>query len=144
MPDESQTVGDAAARGSPGELDDFLEENGNDWQRVRPRKIHAEQLARLEEHTREIFETLGMDLSSPGTARTPRRFIKAVGQLVAEQLLDELFLTVAPRLVGPAREGSRQSLIDGADVLGRAEAAARLLSLRRHRSYVFLRYCLGR
>jgi GTP cyclohydrolase I len=78
MPDESQTVGDATARGTLGELDDFLEENGNDWQRVRPRKIHAEQLARFEEHTCEIFETLGMDLSSPGTARTPRRFIKAL------------------------------------------------------------------
>ena len=78
MPDESQIVGDAAARGTLGELDDFLEENGNDWQRVRPRKIHGEQLARLEEHTREIFETLGMDLSSPGTARTPRRFITAL------------------------------------------------------------------
>jgi riboflavin biosynthesis pyrimidine reductase len=66
-----------------------------------------------------------------------------LGQLVAEQLLDELFLTVAPRLVGRAGEGSRKSLIAGADVLGRAGAEARLLSLRMHRSYLFLRYRLG-
>jgi hypothetical protein len=48
------------------------------------------------------------------------------------------------RLVSPAREGTRKSLIDGADVLGRAGAAPRLLTLRRHRSYVFLRYRLSR
>ena len=67
-----------------------------------------------------------------------------LGQLVAEQLLDELFLTVAPRLVGRAGEGSRKSLIAGTDVLGRAWAEARLLSLRMHRSYLFLRYRLGK
>ncbi len=78
MLDESQTGRQAAAQSTLGELDDVLEENGNDWQRVRPREIHPEHLARLEEHAREIFETLGMDLSSPGTARTPRRFIKAL------------------------------------------------------------------
>jgi riboflavin biosynthesis pyrimidine reductase len=66
-----------------------------------------------------------------------------LGQLVAEQLLDELFLTVAPRLVGPALEGSRKSLVEAADVLGRVGADGRLLSLRRHRSYLFLRYRLG-
>jgi riboflavin biosynthesis pyrimidine reductase len=66
-----------------------------------------------------------------------------LGQLVAEQLLDELFLTVAPWLVGPALEGRRKSLVEAADVLGRAGAGARLLSLREQRSYLFLRYRLG-
>ena len=47
-----------------GYLGDAPEENGTDWQRVRRRKIQAEQLAKLERHAREIFETLGMDLSS--------------------------------------------------------------------------------
>lgn len=175
MLDESQTGRQAAARSAVGDLYDVLEENGNDWQRVRPRTIQAEQLRKLEGHAREIFETLGMDLSSPATEHTPRRLgpslvlttregearlrgrvphsckIRAlpqgqpsvVGQLVAEQLLDELFLTVAPRLVGPAREGSRKSLVEGADVLDRAGAEARLLSLRRQGSYLFLRYRLG-
>jgi GTP cyclohydrolase I len=61
-----------------GGLDDVLEEIGDDLQRARPRKIQAEHLVKLEEHAREIFEALGMDLSSPATARTPRRFIKAL------------------------------------------------------------------
>ena len=107
MLDESQTSRQTAARSTLGDLCDVLEENGNDWQRVRPRKIPAEQQARLEGHAREIFETLGMDLSSPATVHTPRRFIK------------------------------------GADVLGRPGAEARLLSVRMHRSYLFLRYRLG-
>jgi riboflavin biosynthesis pyrimidine reductase len=66
-----------------------------------------------------------------------------LGQLVAEQLLDELFLTVAPRLIGSAREGSRKSLVEGADVLGKPGAEGRLLSVRMHRSDLFLRYRLG-
>jgi hypothetical protein len=73
MLDESQTGRQAAARSAVGDLYDVLEENGNDWQRVRPRKIQAEQLRKLEGHAREIFETLGMDLSSPATEHTPRR-----------------------------------------------------------------------
>jgi GTP cyclohydrolase I len=78
MMDESQTGSHALARSTLGELDVVLEEDDGDWQRVRPRKIQVEHLTRLEEHAREIFETLGMDVSSPATARTPRRFIKAL------------------------------------------------------------------
>ena len=69
MLDESQTGRQAAAQSTLGDLDDVLEENGNDWQRVRPREIHPEHLARLEEHAREIFETLGMDLSRRSSSR---------------------------------------------------------------------------
>jgi GTP cyclohydrolase I len=61
-----------------GELDDFKDDDGRDWQHVRPRRVPAEQLARLEDHAREIFQTLGMDLGTPGTVNTPHRFIKAL------------------------------------------------------------------
>jgi len=54
------------------------EDEDRDWQRVRPRKVSATTLARLEAHAREIFEVMGMDLSTPGTERTPQRFIKAL------------------------------------------------------------------
>jgi riboflavin biosynthesis pyrimidine reductase len=66
-----------------------------------------------------------------------------VGPLIADGLLDELFLTIAPRLIGGAREGSRKSLVEGADLLGLRGASARLLGLRLHGSYPFLRYVLG-
>jgi GTP cyclohydrolase IA len=78
MLDESRNVRQAGASSTLGDPDDVLEENGDHWQRVRPRKIQAEHLVKLEEHAREIFEALGMDLSSPATACTPRRFIKAL------------------------------------------------------------------
>lgn len=66
-----------------------------------------------------------------------------LGPLVARRLLDELFLTVAPRLAGRAKDSDRKSLVEGADVLGLPGASARLLSLRKHGSYLFLRYQLG-
>jgi GTP cyclohydrolase I len=59
-------------------FEDPHEEDDLAWQRVRPRMVSPEKLARLEAHAREIFETMGLDLSSPGTVRTPQRFIKAL------------------------------------------------------------------
>ncbi len=66
-----------------------------------------------------------------------------LGRLIAEGLVDELFLTIAPRLIGQARQGGRKSLVEGADVLGLPDAVGRLSSIRLHGSYVFLRYVLG-
>lgn len=49
-----------------------------DWQRTRPREISAEQWARFEANVAEIFQAFGMDLQTPGTERTPARFLKAL------------------------------------------------------------------
>lgn len=53
-----------------GRLGDLLD--------LRPRQLTEEQRARLEGHAAEILETLGLDLATPGTADTPRRFIQAL------------------------------------------------------------------
>jgi riboflavin biosynthesis pyrimidine reductase len=60
-----------------------------------------------------------------------------VGQLVAENLLDELFLTVSPRLFGRYAGDARKSLVDGVDLGGKP---LELESVRRHGSHLFLRY----
>jgi riboflavin biosynthesis pyrimidine reductase len=60
-----------------------------------------------------------------------------VGQLVAENLLDELFLTVSPRLFGRYPGDGRKSLVDGVDLGGKE---LELESVRRHGSHLFLRY----
>ena len=60
-----------------------------------------------------------------------------VGQLLAENLLDELFLTVSPRLFGRNAENARKPLVDGVDLGGRP---LELASARRHGSHLFLRY----
>src|SRR5262249_37516418 len=66
-----------------------------------------------------------------------------LGALVARRLLDELFLTVASRLAGRAEDSDRKSLVEGADVVGLPGARARLLSVRKYGSHLFLRYRLG-
>jgi riboflavin biosynthesis pyrimidine reductase len=65
------------------------------------------------------------------------------GELVAADLVDELFLTRSPLLVGEAGPGSRFALVEATD-LTPAGRHMRLLSLRRHGSHVFLRYALDR
>ena len=62
-----------------------------------------------------------------------------VGQLLAEGLLDELYVTTSPRLFGRKPGDGRKSLVEGVDLGGRS---LDLLSLRRHESYLFLRYGL--
>jgi riboflavin biosynthesis pyrimidine reductase len=59
------------------------------------------------------------------------------GQLIRNDRVDELFLTVSPVLEG---QGDRSfGLIRGAD-FGRTPKQSRLLSVRRHESHLFLRY----
>jgi riboflavin biosynthesis pyrimidine reductase len=62
-------------------------------------------------------------------------------QLVAEKLIDELFLTSSPALFGRFAGDGRKSLADGVDLSG---AALRLLSARRDGSHLFLRYAFAR
>jgi riboflavin biosynthesis pyrimidine reductase len=59
-----------------------------------------------------------------------------VGQLLAENLLDELFLTLSPRLFGRHASNARKSLVDGVDLGGKP---LELSSARRHGSHLFLR-----
>jgi GTP cyclohydrolase IA len=42
------------------------------------RRLSNDQVHRLERHASEIFATLGLDLDTPGTRDTPRRFIRAL------------------------------------------------------------------
>jgi riboflavin biosynthesis pyrimidine reductase len=60
------------------------------------------------------------------------------GALLAAGVVDELFLTVSPLLVGDAGPGSRYRLVESADLL--PPVRSRLLSVRRHEQHLFLRY----
>jgi riboflavin biosynthesis pyrimidine reductase len=61
------------------------------------------------------------------------------GQLIKNDRVDELFLTVSPVLEGQSDQSF--GLIRGAD-FGRTPKPSRLLSVRRHESHLFLRYQL--
>jgi len=52
--------------------------DGQDWSRVRPRRISDEQWGRYEGYMGEIFRSMGMRLDSPGTEKTPTRFLRAL------------------------------------------------------------------
>jgi riboflavin biosynthesis pyrimidine reductase len=64
-----------------------------------------------------------------------------VGQLLDQDVVDELFLTTSPRLFGRQSDDGRKSLAAGVDLGGRPMD---LLSVRRHESHLFLRYGLRR
>jgi riboflavin biosynthesis pyrimidine reductase len=66
-----------------------------------------------------------------------------LGSLLRAAVLDELFLTMSPRIVGRGPSQPRLALVEGVKLPPGLSIPARLLSLRRHHSYLFLRYGIG-
>jgi GTP cyclohydrolase IA len=66
------------------------------WEQVRPREIPLETWRRFERHVSDIFEAFGMDLKTPGTLRTPERFLKALFDSTAGYEGDPKLLTAFP------------------------------------------------
>jgi GTP cyclohydrolase I len=54
------------------------EEDYEEVMKLNRRQLSSEQFAKLESYAAEIFSTMGMDLNTPATQDTPRRFIKAL------------------------------------------------------------------
>ena len=66
------------------------------WEHVRPREIDDATWSRFESHVAEIFAAFGMDLGTPGTAETPRRFLLALFDSTAGYEGDPKLLTAFP------------------------------------------------
>lgn len=66
-----------------------------------------------------------------------------MGQLIAASLLDEVFLTVSPVIAGRDEE-QRHGMVAGVELLPNRGVWSKLLSVRRHGEFLFLRYGLGR
>lgn len=66
---------------------------------------------------------------------------KLMGEALKARVVDELFLTVSPAIVGGGEE-PRPTLAAGVDLLSDAPLSGRLLSIHRSDSYLFLRYSL--
>jgi riboflavin biosynthesis pyrimidine reductase len=66
---------------------------------------------------------------------------RLLGVLVADNAVDELFLTVSPVLAGRS-EASRSGLVAAQELLPARLEQAELVSVRRRASYLFLRYRL--
>lgn len=107
------------------------------------RRVRAADVEVVEERSidlRTVIEVLrsrghGMILSEGGPTVT--------GQLLDLHLLDELFLTVSPVLMGRIRSQLRPGLADGVDLLPDGPPAGEVLSVHRHDSHLFVRYLLA-
>jgi riboflavin biosynthesis pyrimidine reductase len=65
------------------------------------------------------------------------------GSLLADALVDELFLTVSPVLAGRIVDAKRFGLVEGVELLPQVRRAGRLVSVRRSEDHLFLRYWLS-
>jgi riboflavin biosynthesis pyrimidine reductase len=65
------------------------------------------------------------------------------GSLLEAGLVDELFLTISPLLVGRVPGEERYALVEAADLVPDGPVGGRLLSVRRDGGHLFLRYELG-
>jgi riboflavin biosynthesis pyrimidine reductase len=61
-------------------------------------------------------------------------------ELLAQGLVDELFLTLSPVFAGRLESRRRLGLVEGVELLPQARVSARLLSARRASEHLFVRY----
>jgi GTP cyclohydrolase IA len=66
------------------------------WEHVRPRHVKDEDWRRFESYAAEIFQAMGMDLETPGTRDTPRRFLLALFDSTSGYEGDPKLLTAFP------------------------------------------------
>ena len=65
------------------------------------------------------------------------------GQLLSDGVIDELFLTIAPRLAGRSRDSRRLALVEGAAFRPEGSPMGALLSLKYADDYLFARYAVS-
>jgi GTP cyclohydrolase IA len=83
------------------------------WEHVAPRHIAAPELERFEEQLAEMLEALGMDLETPGTRDTPRRFLQALVDATAGYDGDAKLRTAFPSERPDGIPGTHSQVIEG-------------------------------
>jgi GTP cyclohydrolase I len=66
------------------------------WELVYPRDIQPEDWKRYEGYMTEIFRAFGMDMETPGTLKTPERFLRALFDSTSGYEGDSKLLTAFP------------------------------------------------
>ena len=69
-------------------------EETTSWEQVAPRQIDGADLLRFEDYVTEILTAFGLQLDTPGTQRTPTRFLKALYDATAGYEGDHKLMTV--------------------------------------------------
>jgi GTP cyclohydrolase IA len=81
---------------APGPVSSVDPEETTLWEQVRPRQIASGDWRRFRAYMDEIFSAFGMQLGTPGTERTPERFLKALYDATAGYEGDAKLLTAFP------------------------------------------------
>jgi GTP cyclohydrolase IA len=91
---------DSTVEWSPGERTAPLKsgdpEEGSLWEHLVPRDVRPEDWRRFEGNVAEIFSAFGMDLDTPATEGTPRRFLRALFDSTSGYEGDAKLVTVFP------------------------------------------------
>ena len=107
----ASTVTDLTPRArTPGILDP---EDAPQWEQVNPRDIRPEQWKRFEGYISEILGAFGMDVGTPGTIRTPERFLRALFDSTSGYEGDSKLLTAFPTECRGGPDCSISQVIEG-------------------------------
>jgi GTP cyclohydrolase I len=74
----------------------FDPEETTHWEQVQPRTVSPDQWTKFEANAAEMFRAFGMDLDTPGTELTPKRFVKALYDATIGYEGDPKLLTAFP------------------------------------------------
>jgi GTP cyclohydrolase I len=77
------------------------------------REITPDEWARFERYAGEIFTAFGMDLDTPGTRDTPRRFLHAMFEATAGYCGDPKLRTAFPSERPEGVDGSHSQIVEG-------------------------------
>lgn len=109
---------------APAEDQRFPSSDGDDLAEVDPladravegitrREISGEQWDRFEGHIAEIFAAMGMALDTPGTERTPARFLRAIYDATEGYEGDEKLITAFPTECGGGSDCRISQVVQG-------------------------------
>ena len=77
------------------------------------RDVSGEEWARYERYVREILSAFGMDLDTPGTVETPRRFLRALYDATAGYDGDPKLRTAFPAERPASVDGAHSQIVEG-------------------------------
>jgi GTP cyclohydrolase I len=83
------------------------------WEPEEERSVHADDWARYERYLGEILGALGMDLDTPGTRDTPRRFLAALFDATSGYDGDPKLRTAFPTERPAGIDGSHNQIVEG-------------------------------
>jgi GTP cyclohydrolase I len=78
-----------------------------------PRRLDEADFARFERYAAEIFEAFGMDLDTPGTRDTPRRFVEALYDATSGYDGDAKLRTAFPSERPETVSGAHSQIVEG-------------------------------